>query len=192
MRSIMTIAMVLIVVLVNAQSKDDLYDMQSNSTSISSDTNYLYLKRNGNQIIFERIYNLDTLNASQIESILVSNIPNISDVSDFQKSSNIITFTIKGVYIDYKKYGLSRWNMNGCLAFPMTTNVSIVWKDGKYKITASNITFNVVSFGIQKLSTHLLRNNGNYDERKPQTSMGHCVENYLSEKFNINLVKNDW
>ena len=174
----------------NAQSKDDLYDMSSNSAS--KDTNYVYLKKNNNQIIFEKIYTVDSLNASQIETMLVSNVPNISDVSDFQKSNNIITFSIKGVYIDFKKYGLSRWNMNGSLAFPMSTNVSIVWKDGKYKISASNITFNVVSFGIQKLSNHLLRSDGSFDERKIQTSMGHCVENYLSEKFNLNITNNNW
>lgn len=177
-----------------SQTSDNLYDSENkrDKSSILLDTNYKYLKKINNQIIYEKIYNLDSLNASQIETILVSNIPNITDVSDFQKGTNLITFSIKGVYIDIKKYGLSRWNMNGCLAFPMSSNVSIVWKDGKYKITVSNITFNVVSFGVQKLSNHLLRNDGTFDERKAQTSFGHCVEDYLTDKFTINTNISNW
>ena len=190
MKKYLALFMILIGVFGNAQNKEEINDMSSNSSSV--DTNYLYLKKYNNQIIFEKIYTIDSLNASQIETMLVSNTPNISDVSDFQKSNNIITFSLKGVYIDFKKYGLNRWNMNGSLAFPMSTNVSIVWKDGKYKITASNITFNVVSFGIQKLSNQLLRSDGSFDERKNQTSMGHCVEDYLSDKFNIKIINNNW
>jgi hypothetical protein len=178
---------------VYSQTTDPLYDSESkNDKSISSDTNYKYLKNINNQIVFEKIYLLDSLKSSQIEEMLISNIPNLSDIYDFQKSNNIITFSIKGVYIDIKKFGLRRMSMNGILAFPMNANISIVWKDGKYKLTTSNISFNVVSFGIQKLTQHILNKDGTLSEKKLDIQLGHCVEETLSEKFTITAKNSNW
>ena len=178
---------------VYSQTTDPLYDSESkNDKSISSDTNYKYLKNINNQIVFEKIYLLDSLKSSQIEEMLISNIPNLSDIYDFQKSNNIITFSIKGVYIDIKKFGLRRMSMNGILAFPMNANISIVWKDGKYKLTTSNISFNVVSFGIQKLTQHILNKDGSLSEKKLDIQLGHCVEETLSEKFTITAKNSNW
>jgi len=178
---------------VYSQTSDPLYDSESKSDkSITSDTNYKYLKNINNQIVFEKIYIIDSLKSSQIEEMLISNIPNLSDIYDFQKSSNIITFSIKGVYIDVKKFGLRRMSMNAILAFPMNANISIVWKDGKYKLTTSNITFNVVSFGIQKLTQHILNSDGTLSDKKLDIQLGQCVEQTLSEKFTINGKSSNW
>jgi len=178
---------------VYSQTSDPLNDSESkNDKSISSDTNYKYLKNINNQIVFEKIYILDSLKSSQIEEMLISNIPNLSDIYDFQKSSNIITFSIKGVYIDVKKFGLRRMSMNAILAFPMNANISIVWKDGKYKLTTSNITFNVVSFGIQKLTQHILNSDGTLSDKKLDIQLGQCVEQTLSEKFIITNKNSNW
>jgi len=176
-----------------SQNSDPLYDSESkNDKSISLDNNYKYLKIINNQIVFEKIYILDSLKSSQIEEMLISNIPNLSDIYDFQKSSNIITFSIKGVYIDNKKFGLRTMTMNGILRFPMSANISIVWKDGKYKLTTSNISFNVVSFGIQKLTQHILNSDGTLSDKKLDIQLGHCVEETLSDKFTITAKNSNW
>jgi hypothetical protein len=178
---------------VSCQTTDPLYNSANkDDISIQYDTNYKYLKKVNNQIVFEKIYTLDSLRSNQIEEILISNMPNLSDVYEFQKSSNIITFTIKGVYIDFKKFGLKRMSMNGILAFPMNASISIVWKDGKYKLTASNISFNVVSFGIQKITQILLNNDGTLNEKRLVIQLGNCVEETLSEKFLINSNTANW
>lgn len=193
MKILYTLLFIALSTSVYSQTSDPLYDSESkNDKSISSDTNYKYLKNINNQIVFEKIYILDSLKSSQIEEMLISNIPNLSDIYDFQKSSNIITFSIKGVYIDVKRFGLRRMSMNGILAFPMNANISIVWKDGKYKLTTSNITFNVVSFGIQKLTQHILNSDGTLSEKKLNIQLGHCVEETLSEKFTINGKSSNW
>jgi hypothetical protein len=193
MKILYTLLFIALSTSVYSQTSDPLYDSESkNDKSISSDTNYKYLKNINNQIVFEKIYILDSLKSSQIEEMLISNIPNLSDIYDFQKSSNIITFSIKGVYIDVKRFGLRRMSMNGILAFPMNANISIVWKDGKYKLTTSNITFNVVSFGIQKLTQHILNSDGTLSQKKLDIQLGHCVEETLSEKFTINGKSSNW
>ena len=193
MKKYFTLLIILLSNSVYSQTIDPLYDSESkNDKSISSDTNYKYLKNINNQIVFEKIYILDSLKSSQIEEMLISNIPNLSDIYDFQKSNNIITFSIKGVYIDIKKFGLRRMSMNAILAFPMNANISIVWKDGKYKLTTSNISFNVVSFGIQKLTQHILNKDGTLSEKKLDIQLGHCVEETLSEKFTITATNLSW
>lgn len=180
-----------------SQTIDPLYG-NSNETPINliinlpTDTNYKYLKKVDNQIIFEKVYSFDSLKSEQIEDLLLASIPNIADVAGFQKSTKIISFSLKNVYIDFKKYGLRRMTMSPLLAFPMSCNLSIVWKDGKYKITASNITFNVVSFGIQKLTDHILNDSLWFDDKKVVTTMGHCVELFFAEKFKIGTVNTNW
>jgi hypothetical protein len=74
----------------------------------------------------------------------------------------------------------------------MSANISIVWKDGKYKLTTSNITFNVVSFGIQKLTQHILDSDGVLSDKKLDIQLGHCVEETLSEKFIITAKNSNW
>lgn len=180
-----------------SQSSDPLYgDVNEISSStfvkLPQDTNYKYLKKINNQIVFEKVYLFDSLSSEEIEDFLIFSIPNISDVSSFQKSTKIISFSLRNVYIDYKKYGLRRMTMSPLLAFPMSCNMSIVWKDGKYKITASNITFNVVSFGIQKLTDHILNDSLWFDNKKVVTTMGHCVELFFAEKFKIETNKTNW
>ncbi len=162
------------------------------SLKLPTDTSYKYLKKINNQVIFEKTFVLDSLKSETIEDLLTSSFPGISDVSSFQKSIKIISFDLKNVYVDYKKYGLKKMTMNPILAFPMSCNVSVIWKDGRYRITASNISFNVVSFGVQKLTDHILSDELRFDDKKIVTSMGHCLENFFSDKFNVDLVNSKW
>jgi hypothetical protein len=200
-RKIILVVLIKIIVLVpfwsNSQTIDPLYgnlNVTSKNLNINlpNDTNYKYLKKVDNQIIFEKVYSFDSLKSEQIEDLLLASIPNVADVSSFQKSTKIISFSLRNVYIDFKKYGLRRMTMSPLLAFPMSCNLSIVWKDGKYKITASNITFNVVSFGIQKLTDHILNDSLWFDDKKVVTTMGHCVELFFAEKFKIETINTNW
>lgn len=181
----------------SAQTKDPLYGDVDELTmqeivKLPTDTNYKYLRKVNNQVVFEKTYILDSLNSETIEDLLTSSFPSLADVSSFQKSIKIISFDLKNVYIDYKKYGLKRMTMSPILAFPMSCNVSIIWKDGKYRITASNISFNVVTFGIQKLTDHILNDSLWFDEKKVVTTMGHCVELFFAEKFKIETINTNW
>jgi hypothetical protein len=193
MKNLLLFVIYLLPLLSYSQNSDPLYNSESkNDKLVSSENNFKYLKNINNQIVFEKIYILDSLKSSEIEEMLISNIPNLSDIYDFQKSSNIITFSIKGVYIDYKKFGLKSMSMNAILRFPMSANISIVWKDGKYKLTTSNITFNVVSFGLQKLTQHILDSDGVFSDKKLDIQLGHCVEETLSDKFTITSKNSNW
>ena len=96
MKILYTLLLIVLSNTVYSQTSDPLYGSESkNDKSITSDNNYKYLKNINNQIVFEKIYILDSLKSSQIEEMLLSNIPNLSDIYDFQKSNNIITFSIK-------------------------------------------------------------------------------------------------
>ena len=76
MKKLLLLVILLLPLLSYSQNSDPLYNSESKSDkSITSDTNYKYLKNINNQIVFERIYILDSLKSSQIEEMLISNLP---------------------------------------------------------------------------------------------------------------------
>lgn len=152
---------------------------------IPSDTNYQYLKKVNNQIIFEKIYFLDSLKIEEVERNLISKISDIHPLQSFKKRSKIISFSLKNVQIDYNKCGLNKLTMNPILGFPLSCNISVIFKDEKCIITASDIIFKVVDFGEQRLTDHILNDKLVFDNNTIVTMLGKCVESFFSDEFNF-------
>jgi hypothetical protein len=157
-----------------------------------SDTNYQYLKKVNNQIIFEKIYFLDSLKIEEVERNLISKISDIHSLQSFKKSDKIISFPLKNVQIDYNKYGLNKLTMNPILGFPLSCNISVIFKDEKCIITASDIIFKVVNYGEQRLTDHILNDKLLFDNNIIVTMLGKCVESFFSDEFNFDKYITSW
>ncbi len=169
---------------------EPIYGNKENVISLSvnkmySDTNYQYLIKVNNQIIFEKIYYLDSLKIEEFERNLISKISDMRPLQRFKKSDKIISFPLKNVQIDYNKYGLNKLTMNPILGFPLSCNISVIFKDEKCIITASDIFFKVVNYGEQRLTDYILNDKLLFDDNKIVTMMGKCVESFFSDEFNF-------
>ncbi|NWJ49435.1 MAG: hypothetical protein HXX14_01090 [Bacteroidetes bacterium] len=154
---------------------------------------YDYLKFENTQLYFEKVYSLDSLKSLEVEKNLLLGIPKLKDVTNFQKSPDIITLKIENSLINYRKYG-GKWATTAAfLNNPFFADVSIVWKEGKYKVTISNMYFNTAGFGIMKSSNIFLKKHGSeFDSRENVILAGQYVEKYLADLFLIKKESKDW
>ena len=163
-----------------------------------SQVKFDYLKLEDNQVIFECIYDIDSLSASEIEKVLISTVPSLKNVVNFNNNQSIITAKIKSDKIDYKRYGGKTMTASTFLAWDMDGNVSIVWKDSKYKVTVSNITFtfmNIFTGGSQSMTITDIFTKKNGAEMRTNTKLqesGNYVQQHLVDLFKLNKLKKEW
>jgi hypothetical protein len=151
------------------------------------------LKLENTQIFFEKVYPVDSLKIGDIEKLLLTGVPKLKDVTSFEKAQDIIIAKINNTLIDYKKYGGSWGSTAVFLNHPFFADVSIVWKDGKYKVTVSNMYFNTAGFGIMKCSDIFTKNRGTeLSTNNNVVEAGQYIEKYLADLFLIKQDKNDW
>ena len=171
-----------------------------------SQVKFDYLKLENNQFFFERVYDCDSLNADEIEKMLVLNIPTLKNITDFQNNKTIITAKIDGAKIDYQKYGGSIWSVPNFITFNMYGNVSIVWKEKKFRVTVTNINFlngsfnknmnqSIIAQSLNEYSaTDVFTKNKGAEMRtnKKIEESGNYLQSHLSDLFTIKTVKKDW
>ena len=137
---------------------------------------------------------MDSLQSSQIQKLLTSNISKTKDLTDFNMTNEIITAKIKNAYVDYKKYGGKWGNTSAFLNHPFFGDISIIWKDQKYRVTVTNMYFDVARLGIMKLSDLATKKKGTeLGESNILIRSLQYIDNYLSDLFKINpLNTGNW
>jgi hypothetical protein len=156
---------------------------------------YTNLKLEDSQFLFEKVYEKDSLSSKDIEKMLINGVPTIKNLKDFYKHNEIITAKLDNVKIDFRKYGGSWGSSPFFLNHPFFANISIVWKDGKYKVTATNLTFDtgVSAFGVMTCTDIFTKKRGSEIRTNENIiTAGKYIEQYLSELFTISRVKKDW
>jgi len=149
---------------------------------------YKYLKLENSQIYFEKVYLVDSLKASEVEKLLFLKLPsmvvNLDKITDF-----IITAKINNIHIDFQKYGGKYYGVWERITFPFDAEVFITWKEGKYKVIASNMYLGGGSlsedFTTKKDYTKL-------DTNSLLISAGQIIEQYLADLFLFKPEKMDW
>ncbi len=171
-----------------------------------SQVKFDYLKLENSQFFFERVYDYDSLNANEIEKMLIINIPTLKNVTDFQNRQTIMTAKIDGAKIDYKKYGGSIWSVPNFITFNLYGNVSIIWKDKKFRVTVTNMIFSNENFNKNTNQSAFARALNEYnatdvftknkgDEMRTNKKLeesGNYIQSFLSELFTISPIKKDW
>jgi hypothetical protein len=156
---------------------------------------YKYLKLDNGSVFFERVYNIDSASAQEVESLLISKVPSVKDLSEFSRSSDVITGRLKDCLVDYKRYGGKWGNTLVLLNHPMFASISIVWKENKYRVTVSNIYFMTAGFGKMKLDDTITKKRGQeFDQNNIVLRGGTYLEQYLSDLFDFSKAKpkSDW
>lgn len=150
------------------------------------------LKLENKQIIFEKVYSLDSLESSKVEKILTLNIPKIQDLTDFSKTNEIIIAKISNATIDYRKYGGKWGSTSTILNYPFYCDVSVVWKDQKYRVTLTNMYFFGNPLGNVKASEIFTSNKGT-EFNHSCTKALYYIDSYLSDLFMISAsTKDNW
>jgi hypothetical protein len=162
---------------------------------------YKYFKIANNQFMYEAVFPMDSLNITQIESLLLSNLPMAKSVTNVKGSNGLITANLVNLIVDFKKYGGTQLGTAVFLNSPMNANVSIQIKEGKYKVNVGSIVFDIVIPGMYGQLNHMqtssetlflknemteFRTRGNLVE-----SVGY-MEQQLNDIFTIKPIKSDW
>lgn len=153
---------------------------------------YENLKFEDKRIYYEKVYIMDSISASKIESLLAGFLPTVNGFADFTKTPDIITGKLDKIYIDYKKYGGKWGNTLLHLNHPFTGSVSAYWKDGRYRILVTNMFFMTDGFGkvtLEEVATNL--KGDQLRTSKPIVNGLQYVEKYLSDLFIMKKVA-DW
>ena len=155
----------------------------------AQDSPYKSYKLADGQLLYEQVYTCDTMKSDQIGKMLSTEVPKIKGLTDFRKESEVITGRLKNAMIDYRKYGGKWSNTPVLLKNPFDANVTIEWKDGKYRVTLSNIIFHSAGFGETDLGQMLTRKKGtDWDLRPGAKQIGDYTEQYYTNLF---WVKNN-
>ncbi|PAC29261.1 hypothetical protein [Flectobacillus sp. BAB-3569] len=161
--------------------------------SFSSKSQYNNLFIESRNIYFEKIYKLDSVSQENIKSNLISAIPKIKDITNIQEHSTFITAKLNRTHIDYKKYGGKFFSTAAFLNHPFFCDILVEWKDGRYRVTATNMFFNEDGLGKMNTSDLLLSENGEeINKKKLAIEAGKYIENYLSDLFKIKVSGKGW
>lgn len=153
---------------------------------------YNYLRVENEQVIFQGIYRYDSLSGQQLKQALSTYIPTINGLKDYHLEGDVITGVFSG-YIDYKKYGGRAANVPAFLNYPFTANVNFIWKEGRYRTTATNIVFHTAGFGDMDATMIFIKGKKIkvWDDKQIIIKAGEYVEQYLNELFTIKQ-SNNW
>ena len=163
----------------------------SNPTSLFCQ--YENLKLENAQIYFEKTYQLDSMDKSKVEQVLINGVPKLKDLTEFKKTEDIITAKISNTLIDYRKFGGKWSNTSALLNHPFYADVTIVWKDGKYKVTITNMYFIAEGLGLMKCNDMFTKSRGTVlKDGDDAVKTGRYIDMYLSDLFAIKLISSDW
>lgn len=169
-----------------------LFCISISSVGNAQDSPYKHLKIENRSAIFEKVYVVEdsTIN---VERALTLNVPKIKGFSDYNKTNEIITGKINAVDVDYRKYGGKWANTWTYIIHPMYADVVIVWKEGKYRVTVSNIRFVASTSLILNFSDGVTKKKGTlFNTNDIIVRSARYVENTLDEMFEIKLSGDNW
>ncbi|MRX46667.1 hypothetical protein GJJ64_05670 [Pedobacter sp. HX-22-1] len=154
---------------------------------------YDYLKLENTQLVFEKVYALDSLKDTDIEKLLSAGVPKLKDVTIVEKSNELIIAKIKNSYIDYRRFR-EYWRIApSYLGDQFFGDVAIMWKDGKYKVTVNNMYFYSTTHGMMKSTDIFTRKRGSELKTNTNTIVsGGYIERYLADLFLVKPDKNNW
>lgn len=158
----------------------------------AQDSPYKSYKIDNGQLIYQQVYECDTMKADAISTMLSSEVPKIKGLKGYYKDGTVITAEFKNAMIDYRMMG-GKWGSTPILLnSPFDANVTIEWKDYKYRVTISNIVFHS-AFGETDLGSLLTkRKYSMWDNSNGARQVGDFTERYYTTLFWISPTKDNW
>ncbi len=153
---------------------------------------YRSLKLDNNQVIYQQTFGCDSVYSENIKKMLSTFVPTIRNLKDYHLEGDVITGTLSGSYVDYKKYGAKWGNTAAFLNHPFSANVNFQWKDGKYRATATSIVFHTAGLGDMD-ATNLFskgRQAKDWNSNAIIIRAGEYLEQYLTDLFTAKQTEN--
>lgn len=162
---------------------------------------YKYFKTENNQFVYEAIFSMDSLNSSQIESLLLSNLPMAKSVTNVKSSNGIITANFVNLIIDWRKFGGTLTGSTMFMRDPFNGNIIIQIKNGKYKVIVNSLMCNIslaaplsnqIENKLNSIETLFLNYKMEYKTKESIVDAGKVMELQLNDIFTIKPIKSDW
>jgi len=150
---------------------------------------YQYLTHDNGKEVFVCVYDVEGSDASEIEKLLTSSMPRIPGFTDFYKSEGIITGKIENIRIDLEQYGCRKGNTSAMVYNPFFANVVIEWKEGRYRVTMSNMEFRHRSLGSFR---DPFSRGDKFITSKTLLRSGACFEQYFRDLFTLKNTPDTW
>lgn len=99
------------------------------------------IKIDNGQFIYEKIFTIDSLTAGKLDTLLQQYLPTQKGVTNLKIINQVISANFTNLFINWAKYDAN--NLSSITHAPMTGNINIQIKDGKYKVLVNTIAFNL-------------------------------------------------
>jgi hypothetical protein len=140
------------------------------------------LKIVNNQVIFQKVYPCNGMNADQVKAALLEFVPGIRFFSLSSVTDNRIIGFLESTQVNVKKYGGNRISASAVANDPMTASVIFEWKDGRYRVTVSNVIFHGgPQFGVTDLTAGALSSDGTWSTKAMVQRSCHFVDAFLDD-----------
>ena len=108
------------------------------TTPLFSQTSYYNFEINNDEgtAIYKKVFEMDNINKEGI----INYIKSLSHIT-FTKTDEELDGKIKGMIINYKKYGVKKGSMPIFINGEFSANLRVQFKDDKYRITLKNMKF---------------------------------------------------
>jgi len=165
--------------------------------SFSQNSNLNSIKCVNNQVIYEKVFITDSLSSLKIQELLLNTIPKLSGIKGLSMGDKILTAKVVELKVDYKKYtDKLDWIQGVWLKHPFYADLSILWKDGKYKVTLTNMNFIAGERVALICNDFFLEkdDSGNQVIKSNQKFLDTILvmERYLDDYFNVSHQISEW
>ena len=170
------------------------------SIANAQESPFKYLKYENGEVLFDKVYMVDSLSASQVETLLAERLPSAKNVISISKGAESFSGQLEKCYIDYEKYGGKVMTTLMLLGYPLSASVTAYWKDGKYRIVVdrmqwiTQITLMGTSASGANSATETFHPRKEWKTGKTSVNGGKYVEQYLADLFDFSKTKQktDW
>lgn len=100
---------------------------------------YQFPKYEEGEVLFDKVYDVDSLTVGQIETLLADRLPGVKNLINFNKATDQFTEQLNRCYIDIRRNEKRTMTNLPLLDYPMTVSVSAFRKDGKYRIVVDRM-----------------------------------------------------
>ena len=170
------------------------------TTFSQTENPFQFIKIDNGQFVFEKIFTIDSLLSSKIDTSLQLFLPSQKGISNLKSQNQQIIANFNNLFIDYNKYDAN--NHSIICSSPINANVTIQIKDGKYKVLVNSIVFNttgpilgsnqIVNKVMSAESIFLKNDQTDFRTRGDLIKIGQAIEHQFSEIFTIKFTNNDW
>jgi hypothetical protein len=153
---------------------------------------YKYFKISEEKFVYEKVFEVDSLSASQIDSLLIQYLPTATSIQNIKSNNGLITANFVNLFNNH-----ATWKV-----YPLNANIIIKIKNGKYMVIVNSIVFSTIApvFGMNQMiaqsvpaETYFLKHSpAEYRTRGDLQGLAVILENQLTDIFTIKKTKDDW